>query len=121
MTTVGPPKSKHPKARQKAAQRQRLSWLSGRNLKRTGLIRLGHDRQATIQQAEGSLGHHIFEQQWTRSPLEGDEFLRRGGAHLSRLRCSTFRGGAVRCNNSARALSQAVAIVARRSSALAER
>ena len=73
MTTVGHPKCKHPKARQKAAQRQRLSWLSGRNLTRTVLGRLSHDRQATIQQAEGSLGHHIFEQQWTRSPLEGDE------------------------------------------------
>ena len=65
-TTVGLPKCKHPKARQKAAQRQCLSWLSGRNPTRTGLIRLTHDRQATIQQAEGSLGHLFFEQQWTR-------------------------------------------------------
>jgi len=56
------------------------------------------------------------------SPLEGDEFLQRGGAHLRRLRCNIFRGGAVWSKNSARALiPMAVAFVARHSSALAER
>ena len=105
MGSIGPPKCKHPKARQKAAQRQCLSWLSGRNLTRTGLIRLSHDRQATIQQAEGSLGHHILCSNGLVSNLEGNEFLWRGGAHLPRLRCNTFHGGAIRSNNSARALS----------------
>ena len=103
-TTVGLPKRNHPKARQKAAQRQCLSWLSGRNLSRTGLIRLSHVAKPRFSRPKAASDTIFLSSNGLVSPLEGDEFLWRGGAHLSRLRCNTFCCGAVRSNNSARAI-----------------
>ena len=128
-TTVGPSKCKHAKARQKAAQRQRLSGLSGdlpfctprsflRLRAKQVLVLISKsdenwpDQTWSRSPSHDSAGRkqrgtpYFLSSNGLVSPLEGDEFLRRGVAHRPRLRCKTFRCGAVRSNNSARAFSR---------------